>query len=149
MLVKRENKLICPHSSLEVAQLWSFAVTGPLCGCWWGSCHTEGTAAVLRQLPDCRLPTGAFLMCAVSPDIFQMVRFWVGIFLNHDLFFLRFTASKFLIRINKKHSFQLWIFIQISLQEQVLQLDKPHLNFFKILKSKKFFPSIIQSCCLL
>lgn len=61
-----------------------------------------------------------------------------GYFLIMTFFFLRFTASKFLIHINMKHSFQLWIFIQISLQEQV-HLVRAHLNFFEVLKSEKFF----------
>lgn len=62
-----------------------------------------------------------------------------GYFLIMIFFSLGFTASKFLIHINMKHFFQLQIFIQISLQERGLQLDKTYLNFFEVLQYEKFF----------
>lgn len=95
---------------------------------------------MLRHLPDCKLPTGVVLVCEMSLVVFLWSDSEWGIFLNHDFFSpLKFTASEFLIHIDMKHAFPWWIFIQISLQERGLQLEKTHLNFFEVLQSEKLF----------
>lgn len=60
-------------------------------------------------------------------------------FFSHESFSLKFTASKFLIHVSMKHSFQFQIFIQFRLQELVLQLYKGHISFFEVLCFEKFF----------